>query len=369
MKIRPIFFCISTKSRHVRDREIIARMTEHTSIDMRAWDDARLYTLRNASGMRIDISDLGATLVSWHAPDRAGRFADILLGHDTPDEYLNGSAFMGAIIGRWANRIRDARFVIDGVAHEVERNEGANHLHGGSAGFHRQMWQAREAEGALVMTLRSPAGAAGFPGNLDVTVRYALADDGTLSIDYEARTDAPTPVNLTNHAYFNLSGKEGADASIRNHEISITADTYFAIDATSIPVARVSVSDSVFDLRKPQSIGAGLDASHEQLALAGGFDHCYVLGDKEEPRNVAVLFDPSSGRELTVATDARGLQFYSGNYLEGVPARHGARYRKHAGLCLEAGGFPNEINMDGAHAVLRPGEVYRQRTRYTLRVR
>lgn len=344
-------------------------MTAHSSIDMRAWNHAHLYTLSNASGMRVDIGDLGATLVSWHAPDRAGRFADVLLGHDTPDEYVNGSAFMGAIIGRWANRIRDARFMIDGVVHEVERNEGANHLHGGSAGFHRQMWQAHEADGALVMTLRSPAGAAGFPGNLDATVRYALADDGTLSIDYEARADAPTPVNLTNHAYFNLSGKEGADASIRDHEIAIAADAFFAIDATSIPVAREAVANSVFDLREPRSIGARLDASHEQLFLAGGFDHCYALGDTKELRNVAVLFDPSSGRELTVATDARGLQFYSGNYLEGVPARRGARYRKHAGLCLEAGGFPNGINMDGICAVVRPGEVYRQRTRYTLRVR
>ncbi|SAL44238.1 aldose 1-epimerase [Caballeronia peredens] len=338
---------------------------------MRTWGDAHLYTLRNASGMRIDISDLGATLVSWHAPDRNGRVADVLLGHDTPDEYLHGRAFMGAIIGRWANRIRDARFMIDGVAHEVERNEGANHLHGGSAGFHRQMWRAHESAGALVMTLSSPAGAAGFAGNLDVTVRYALADDGTLSIDYEARTDAPTPVNLTNHAYFNLSGQQGAQASIRDHEIAIAADTFFAIDSSSIPVARENVAHSVFDLRTPRSIGAGLDASHEQLALAGGFDHCYVLneGRAHEPRPVAVLFDPSSGRELSVATDARGLQFYSGNYLEGVPARGGSRYRKHAGLCLEAGGFPNEINMDGAHAVLRPGEIYRQRTRYTLRVR
>lgn len=341
-------------------------MTSSSLIDIRPWDDAHLYTLRNASGMRIEISDLGATLVSWFAPDRDGHLADVLLGHDTPADYLNGSAFMGAIIGRWANRIRDGRFMLDGVAYQAERNEGANHLHGGSAGFHRQRWRAEVADDALVMTLHSPAGAAGFPGNLDVTVRYALNDAGTLSIDYEARTDAPTPVSLTNHAYFNL----GNDASIRDHEISIASDTYLAIDARSIPVAREAVAKSVFDLREPASIGARLDASHPQLALAGGFDHCYVLGeDAQEPRTVAVLFDPSSGRELSVATDARGLQFYSGNYLEGVSARNGSRYRKHAGLCLEAGGFPNEINMDGERAVLRPDAVYRQRTRYTLRVR
>lgn len=358
MKIPPIFCCISMKSRRGPDMA--------TSIDVRRWGDAHLYTLRNASDMRIEISDLGATLVSWLAPDRNGHFADVLLGHDTPDDYRHGSAFMGAIIGRWANRIRDARFMLDGVAHEVERNEGANHLHGGSAGFHRQMWRADHSNGALAMTLDSPAGAAGFPGNLAVTVRYALDDSGTLSIDYEAHTDAPTPVSLTNHAYFNLSG----DASIRDHEISIASDSYFGIDETSIPVALANVANTVFDLRASASIGARLDASHAQLALAGGFDHCYAFDDEaREPRRVAVLFDPSSGRELSVATDARGLQFYSGNYLEGVKARNGTRYRKHAGLCLEAGGFPNEINTDGGRAVLRPGEVYRQRTRYTLRVR
>ncbi|WP_235011974.1 aldose epimerase family protein [Caballeronia catudaia] len=335
-------------------------------IEVRPWGDAKLYTLRNASGVRVDISDLGATLVSWLAPDREGHFADVLLGHDTPERYRNGSAFMGAIIGRWANRIRDARFVLDGVAHQVERNEGVNHLHGGAEGFHRQMWRAQTTDGALFMTLDSPAGAAGFPGNLSVSVRYALADDGTLSIDYEARTDAPTPVNLTNHAYFNLSG----EATIRAHEISIAADTYWAIDDSSIPVAREDVTESVFDLRAPASIGARLDASHAQFAIAGGFDHCYAFDDHaSEPRRVAVLFDPSSGRELSVATDARGLQFYSGNYLEGVPARGGSHYCKQAGLCLEAGGFPNEINMDGGRAILRPDDVYRQRTRYTLRVR
>lgn len=342
-------------------------MTTSSSIDVRPWGDVRLYTLRNASGMRVDISDLGATLVSWHAPDRTGRVSDVLLGHDTPAVYLNGSTYMGAIIGRWANRIRDGRFVLDGVAYQVERNEDGNHLHGGSAGFHRQMWRANESDGVLVMSLRSPAGASGFPGNLDVTVRYALDDDGTLSIDYEARTDAPTPINLTNHAYFDLS----SGAGVRDHEIVIDADTFFAIDDKSIPVAREDVTGSVFDLRAPASIGARLDAVDPQLALAGGFDHCYALSDDDapEPRRVAVLFDPSSGRELSVATDARGLQFYTGNHLEGVPARGGSRYSKHAGVCLEAGGFPNEINMDGERAVLRPGEIYRQRTRYTLRVR
>ncbi|MDR5881240.1 aldose epimerase family protein [Caballeronia sp. LZ032] len=349
-------------------------MTHSTSITMRPWGDVQLYTLRNESGMQIDISDLGATLVSWRAPDRDGHFADVLLSHDAPDDYLNSTAFMGAIVGRWANRIRDGRFVIDGVAYQVERNEGANHLHGGSAGFHRQMWQARIDGAALILSLHPDAGAAGFPGNLDVSVRYALDAHGTLSIDYEARTDAPTALNLTNHAYFNLSGSVAPEADIRDHEITIASDAYFAIDAGSIPIAREDVAGTAFDWRQPQSIRARLDESNEQVKLAGGFDHCYVLhdGKSQDLRDAATAYDASSGRELLVATDARGLQFYTGNHLEGEAARGGARYRKHAGLCLEAGGFPDGINMDGparSDAVLRPGESFRQRTRYTLRVR
>lgn len=349
-------------------------MTQSTSITMRPWGGVQLYTLRNQSGMQIDISDLGATLVSWRAPDRDGRFADVLLSHDAPEDYLHSTAFMGAIIGRWANRIRDGRFVIDGSVHQVERNEGANHLHGGSAGFHRQMWQARIDGAALTLSLHSDAGAAGFPGNLDVRVRYALDAHGTLSIDYEAHADAPTALNLTNHAYFNLSGSTTPAADIRDHEMMIASDAYFAIDAGSIPIAREDVAGTVFDLRQPQSIRARLDEPDEQLKLAGGFDHCYVLLDdkSQELRHAAAVYDASSGRELRVATDARGLQFYTGNHLEGEVARGGARYRKHAGLCLEAGGFPDGINMDGlagSNAVLRPGEPFRQRTCYTLRVR
>ncbi|MDR5782041.1 galactose mutarotase [Caballeronia sp. LZ065] len=349
-------------------------MTHSTSITLRRWGNVQVYTLHNESGMQIDISDLGATLLSWRAPDRDGRFADVLLGHDAPDDYLNSTAFMGAIIGRWANRIRDGRFAIDGIDYQVERNEGVNHLHGGSAGFHRQVWQARIDGAALIMSLRSEAGAAGFPGNLDVNVRYALDAHGTLSIDYEAHTDAPTALNLTNHAYFNLSGSPAPAADIRDHEITIASDAIFAIDAASIPVAREDVAGTAFDLRQPQSIRARLDESNEQLKLAGGFDHCYVLhdGKAQELRTVAIVHDASSGRKLQVATDAPGLQFYTGNHLEGETGRDEARYRKHAGLCLEAGGFPNGINMDGlarSNAVLRPGESYRQRTRYTLGVR
>jgi aldose 1-epimerase len=367
----------------------------HAHVTVERWgtlpggDAVRLFTLRNAHGMRVVISDLGATLVSWHAADRAGRIADVVLGHDTPAEYLASTSYFGGTIGRWANRIAHARFALDGVTYQLDRNQGDNLLHGGATGFHRALWDAREVDGTLVFTHESPEGDAGFPGTLEATVRYTLDDNGALTIDYDAATDAPTPVNLTNHAYFNLSGGS-ADRStdIRGHMIEIDADEFWEVDDTLIPIARASVTGNAFDFRTSAPIGARLDWPHTQLVRGKGFDHCYLLrstsgaagapgaaGASSNPpgavRRVAVLYDPGSGRELTVDTDANGLQFYSGNYLEGVVGRGGEQLRKHAALCLETGGYPNQINMDDAAAqtVLRPGERYRHTTVYRLGVR
>ncbi|PMS22609.1 galactose-1-epimerase [Trinickia dabaoshanensis] len=331
-----------------------------------------LFTLRNAHGMRVSISELGATLVSWHAPDRAGRLGDILLGHDTPAEYWEAKTYMGALVGRWANRIADGRFTLDGIAYSVDRNEGGNSLHGGVTGFHRALWTAREDDGALVFTLDSEEGDAGFPGNVHAQVRYTLDDDGELTIDYFARTDAPTPLNLTSHGYFNLTAQAGAD--IKGHVLSIDADAFFEVDPALIPIRQSAVAGNAFDFREAAPIGARLDWPHEQLSLARGFDHCYVLrdaqGSSERPvRRVAHLYDPASGREMTVSTDQRGLQLYTGNYLDGVPGRHGSAYARHAGLCLEAGGFPNQINMaDREDVISRPEKPYRQVTRYRVGV-
>jgi aldose 1-epimerase len=338
-------------------------------------DPVQLYTLRNAHGMKVSVSDLGATLVSWHAPDRTGKLGDILLGHDTPAGYLASTTYMGGLIGRWANRIAGARFALDGIEYTLDRNEGDNLLHGGASGFNRLPWQASEDNGALVMRLDSPEGDAGFPGNLSVQVRYTLDDDGTLTIGYEAIADAPTPLNLTSHPYFNLSGDPASD--IRGHVVSIDADTFFEVDAALIPCRRTEVAGNAFDFRQSAPVGARLDWPNTQLALAGGFDHCYVLHDASGTpcaarpvREVARVYEPGSGRELTVLTDQWGLQFYTGNHLEGEPGRGGVSYAKYAGLCLEAGGFPNQINMpDPAQVVLRPGAQYRQLTQYRVGVR
>jgi aldose 1-epimerase len=227
------------------------------------------------------------------------------------------------------------------------------------------------------MRLESPEGDAGFPGNVTTQVRYSLDDDGTLTIAYEAITDAATPLNLTNHAYFNLTGRPGAD--VRGHMLSIDADRFYEVDATMIPCNLAEVTGTAFDFRQSAPIGARLDWPHAQLARAGGFDHCYVLREASVAtgvegaaswREVARAYDPGSGRELTVLTDQRGLQFYSGNFLNGDVGRGGIKYQTHAGLCLEAGGFPNQINMDDQEDVIvRPGDTYRQVTAYRVDVR
>jgi len=338
-------------------------------------DPVQLFTLRNAHGMKLAISDLGATLVSWHAPDRAGRLGDILLGHDTPAAYVAATTYMGGLIGRWANRIAGARFTLDGIAYALDRNDGSNLLHGGALGFHRRRWEASEDNGTLVMRLESPEGDAGFPGNVTVEVRYTLDDDGTLTIGYEAVTDAPTPLNLTSHPYFNLAGQAATD--VRGHVVSIDADTFFEVDATLIPCRQAEVAGNAFDFRQSAPLGARLDWPNAQLALAGGFDHCYVLreatataADVRPVREVARVYDPGSGRELSILTDQWGLQFYTGNYLEGLTGRGGITYPRYAGLCLEAGGFPDEINMaDRERVILRRGLAYRQVTQYRVGVR
>jgi aldose 1-epimerase len=356
-------------------------MISHAQFSSEPWgaapggDPVQLFTLRNAHGMKVCISDLGATLVSWHAPDRTGRLGDILLGHDTPAEYLASTTFMGGLIGRWANRIAGARFTLDGIEYTLDRNEGNNLLHGGSTGFNRLHWEAAEDNGALVMRLESPEGDAGFPGHVTVQVRYSLDDDGTLTIAYEAITDAPTPLNLTSHPYFNLSGHAASD--VRGHVVSIDAEAFFEVDAEMIPCRRAEVAGNAFDFRQSAPLGARLDWPNSQLALAGGFDHCYVLPETSAGaagtrpvREVARVYEPGSGRELSVLTDQWGLQFYTGNYLEGEKGRGGLIYSKYAGLCLEAGGFPDQINMaDHTQVVLRPGEEYRQVTQYRVGVR
>ena len=323
------------------------------------------WTLRNAQDMRMDISDLGGSLLSWHAPDRHGRMEGVVLGHAEPLAYAQSSGYLGALVGRWANRIRNGRFELDGVSYRLDRNNNGQHLHGGLEGFHQQLWDVERDGDGLLLNLHSPDGEGGFPGDLDVQVRYLLDDSGTLSIDYQARSDQPTPVNLTSHAYFNLGGARG---DIRDHLLWIDAEDFLAIDAGMIPAGQENVAGSAFDFRHPAPLGSRLNWPHPQLAVAGGFDHCYCLRESHgQPRKVAQVIDPASGRRLTVVTDQPGLQLYTGQYLAGLPNRSGSFYRAYDGFCLEAQAFPDQINSASAErVVLRPGAVYRQHTSYQL---
>ncbi|OWY33000.1 aldose epimerase family protein [Herbaspirillum aquaticum] len=353
-------------------------MTHFTLSHTTSADGIRLYTLRNHTGMRVTISDLGATMVNWWAPDRYGREADVLLGYERVEQYAHNPAYFGAIVGRWGNRIAGGRFELDGVAHQVDCNEGENHLHGGREGFHAQRWQVQPDPEGLRLMLVSPAGQAGFPGTVMASVLYRLDDEGQLRIDYTATSDAATPINLTSHAYFNLNGGTG---DIRDHIIAIEADGYLQVDAKLIPEGRADVAGSAFDFRQPAPIGPRLDWPDPQLKLAGGFDHCYCLRSEHEPapgesrvtqalREVASVYEPGSGRELRVSTTETGLQFYSGNFLSGVQGRGEQPYAIHDGFCLEAQSYPDQVNTPLREAViLRPGQVYRQTTVYRLGVR
>ncbi len=336
-----------------------------------AGDGVTWYTLRNAADMRVVISDRGATLISWWAADRYGRSADMLLGYADDAGYADNQAYFGGLIGRWGNRIADGRFTLDGVAYQVDCNEGRNHLHGGSGGFHLKPWQVQPDPAGLRMTLVSAAGDAGFPGTVMVSVLYRLDDEGCLTIEYSATADAPTPINLTSHGYFNLNGG-GSD--IRDHILSIEADQYLQVDQRLIPERAADVAGSAFDFRQPAPIGARLAWPDEQLKVAGGFDHCYCLRrpahHPQALREVATVYDPGSGRQLTMATSEPGLQFYSGNFLAGVRGRGSRPYAIHDGFCLEAQAFPNQVNSADSEAViLRPGRPYQQTTSYRLSVR
>jgi len=320
------------------------------------------WTLRNATGSQVDVTDLGGTLLSWQAPDRQGRVGEVLLGHADASQYVASDAYMGAIVGRWANRIRGGRFTLDGVDYKVDRNDHGNHLHGGVHGFHLQRWDVEPDGDGLALKLVSPEGDGGFPGEVRVDLRMRLEDDGTLDLRYAATTDAPTPLSLTAHPYFNLNERR---PDIRDHVIRIDADEFLAIEAGAIPVGRQPVAGTAFDFRDAAPIGSRLHWPDPQLRLVGGFDHCYVVNGSARP--VVVVTEPWSGRRLTLQTDRPGLQFYSGQKLTGQPTRRGDTYGPFAGFALEAQAFPNQVNTAEAEgAILRPGQTWRQHTRYRI---
>jgi aldose 1-epimerase len=329
-----------------------------------------LFTLRNASGVEVRATNYGGIITSIRVPDRSGRFGDVVLGFDSLEPYLKGHPFFGAIVGRYGNRIAKGRFALDGKTYSLAANNGPNHLHGGVKGFDKHVWQAQASGGnALVLTRRSPDGEEGYPGNLDVRITYTLTDRNELRVDYHATTDKPTPVNLTQHTYFNLAGQ----GDILGHEMTIEADRYTPVDSDLIPTGELaSVAGTPFDFRKPTAIGARIESSNPQIANGRGYDHNWVLnrsGSGLQP--AAHVSDPVSGRTLDVLTTEPGVQFYTGNFLDGtLTGKGGTVYRRRTGFCLETQHFPDSPNQPAfPSTILEPGREYRTQTVFRFGVR
>lgn len=321
--------------------------------------EVKSFTLDNGAGTKAVLIEYGATLVSLEVPDRSGVPADVVLGFNTLEEYREKSPYFGAICGRVANRIAKGKFTLDGKEYTLATNNDPNHLHGGTVGYDKVVWHGTpkscDSGASVVFTYLSPDGEEGYPGNVLNTVTYTLTPDGSLAVDYLAVSDAPTPINLTHHSYFNLAG-EGS-GSILNHELFINAEKYTPGDETLIPTGDFApVLGTPLDFTSPMKIGARIKK------VEGGYDHNFVLNrhDDSSMTLAARVYEPTSGRVMEIITDEPGLQFYSGNFLDGTFAgKSGKDYKQHAAFCLETQHFPDSINKDHwPSVVLRPGSVY-----------
>ena len=341
-----------------------------------------LYTLKNAHGMEAKVLDYGGIILSLRVPDRNGRLDDVVLGFDSLGDYERGSPYFGAIIGRYGNRIARGRFTLDGRTYTLATNNGPNHLHGGVRGFDKVVWTAAQFERGdsvgLVLNYTSPDGEEGYPGTLRATVTYTLTGKNELIFDYQATTDRPTPVNLTQHSYFNLAGDGKGD--ILGHLVTLNADRFTPVDSTLIPSGEIkSVAGTPFDFRTSTAIGARIDRNDEQLRYGRGYDHNFVLnkggqggqgGTGGDMTLAARVYEPTTGRVMEISTTEPGLQFYSGNFLDGtLRGKHGVVYGHRSGFAMETQHFPDSPNKPAfPSTILRPGEEYRSRTIYRFGV-
>ncbi len=329
--------------------------------------DVHLYTLTSGD-VEVRITDFGAHLVAIRTPDRAGRMADIVLGFDSLEGYLHvPNAYLGALVGRYGNRIALGRFVIDGETFQIPVNNGPNALHGGPKGFDRYVWQSEERSNSIEFTHLSPDGDMGFPGALAARVRYTLSPK-VLRLDYTATTDKPTILNLTNHAYFNLRGDD--DGDILSHQVEINAGHYTPTDGGQIPTGEIAtVAGTPLDFRSPAIIGARINDPFEQLVLGRGYDHNFVVdGLAGTLRRAVHVAEPSTGRTLTVETTEPAVQLYTGNFLDGtLMGRHGKKYGPRTGFCLETQHFPDSPNHPRfPTTLLRPGEIFHSTTTFAF---
>jgi aldose 1-epimerase len=330
------------------------------------------FLLTNKNGLTAKVMTYGAILTELNVPDRSGKLADVVLGFDNLEGYLAGHPYFGATTGRVANRIARGKFTLEGKEYALATNNGPNHLHGGDKGLDKRVWTAEEVKSeagpGVGFSYRSPDGEEGYPGNLDIQVTYVLTDQNELKIDYQATTDKATPVNLTNHSYFNLAG--AGDGDILGHELMIAADRYTPVDATSIPTGEIlAVKGTPMDFTQPMAIGARIG---QLTGEPGGYDHNYVLNGQNGSLALAArVYDPKSGRVLEISTTEPGIQLYTGNYLDGkLTGKGGKVYKKRYGLCLEAQHYPDSVHHPHfASIILKPGATYKQTTVHKFSVK
>ena len=336
-------------------------------------EDVTLFTMTNASGVRVRVMNHGGTIVSLEVPDRDGNLADIVLGHDTAEEYVQDTPYFGCVAGRFANRIKDGKFSLDGADYTLALNNDANALHGGLRGFDKVVWDAEvlEDDNAVRMIYVSADGEEGYPGEVKTVMTYTLTDADELKIDYAAETTKATPFNITNHSYFNLAGH---DSGFHGDQLMmINADTFLPTDATAIPYgAAAAVEGTPFDFRQPHAIGERIDETNEQLEFAGGYDHNFCLNRAEgDALSLAARAeDSASGRVMETYTTEPGIQFYAGNFLDGtLKGKGGCMYAHRGGFCLETQHYPDSPNQPQfPNAILRPGAPYTSQTVYKFLV-
>ena len=333
------------------------------------------YTLTNPNGIEMEVTNYGGLITALRVPGQGGERADVVLGYDRLDGYLEQSPYFGALIGRYGNRIAGGTFTLDDSTYALATNNGPNHLHGGERGFDKRVWAAEPFEDStgvgLVLTYTSPDGEEGYPGTLEARVTYTLTDSNEVVFDYHATTDQATPVNLTQHTYFNLAGHGAGD--ILDHELMLNAQAYTPVDSTLIPLGEIAdVRGTPFDFTEATAIGLRIEGDHEQLEHAGGYDHNFVLdGEAGQMKLAARVYEPTSGRVMEVRTTEPGVQFYAGNFLDGsITGKDGAVYEQRTGFCLETQHFPDSPNQPAfPSTTLRPGEEYTSRTVYRFDVR
>ena len=332
------------------------------------------FTLKNDNGMEMRVIEYGGIITHLFAPDKDGNLEDVVLGHDSLAEYENSFAYLGALIGRYGNRIANGSFTLDGTEYKLEQNNGTNCLHGGTIGFHNRIWKGEEltTENGVGLLLRyhSAEGEGGFPGAVDVEVGYLLTNDNALEIEYRAKSTAKTVLNFTQHSYFNLSGQK---ENILGHELTINSAAFLPVDESAIPLDEVApVEGTAFDFMQPKPMGQDIEADHPQLKVGGGYDHNFILPfDGTELVHVASVTHPGSGRTMEVWTTEPGIQFYSGNFLENKPAgKEGKSNDYRMGFCLETQHFPDSPNRpDYPTTVFEAGEEYFTKTVYGFGVK